>query len=169
MILQKATFDILGQLSDLLEQFEPEEYTKPLDVISGNTVGKHVRHIVEFYVCLVQGMKKGIVNYDDRKRDLGLETKLDYVQSTIQHILSDVFKQPMDVPMEIQMQLQPNENPICIQTTFFRELAYNLEHTIHHFALIRIALESEFKDIMLPASFGIAYSTLQYQAKVCAQ
>ena len=44
---------------------------------------------------------------------------------------------------------------------------YNLEHAIHHHALIKVGLKIMTK-IELPESFGVAPSTIQYR-KVCAQ
>jgi hypothetical protein len=60
-----------------------------------------------------------------------------------------------------------SNHPITIATNFYREIAYNLEHTIHHMALIRIGI-NEVADINLPAEFGVASSTLKFR-KECAQ
>jgi hypothetical protein len=44
---------------------------------------------------------------------------------------------------------------------------YNLEHLIHHEALIKVAITS-MTEVAIPESFGVAPSTLQYR-KECAQ
>ena len=53
-----------------------------------------------------------------------------------------------------------------IQTNYFRELLYNLEHSIHHQALIKIALY-RIPHIKIPETFGVAPSTLEYRMQ-CA-
>jgi hypothetical protein len=57
--------------------------------------------------------------------------------------------------------------PEKISTNYFREIAYNLEHTIHHMALIRIGLR-EIGDIPVDESYGVASSTTKYRQK-CVQ
>ena len=59
------------------------------------------------------------------------------------------------------------ESPITLATNFYREVAYNLEHTIHHMALIRVGI-TEVSDIELPEEFGVASSTIKYRQQ-CAQ
>jgi hypothetical protein len=55
-----------------------------------------------------------------------------------------------------------------ISTTYYRGLLYNIEHTVHHMALIRVGLQ-ELTDISLPSGFGIAFSTLKHRKQVCAR
>jgi hypothetical protein len=56
---------------------------------------------------------------------------------------------------------------ISITTNYYREIAYNLEHTIHHMALIRVGI-TEVSSIQLPDDFGVATSTVKFR-KQCAQ
>ncbi len=46
-----------------------------------------------------------------------------------------------------------------------REMVYLVEHSIHHYALIRIGLQENFSDIFIPKNFGVAYSTVKYRAE----
>ena len=56
---------------------------------------------------------------------------------------------------------------LSVNSTYFSEIIYNLEHTIHHMAYIRIAI-NELGSIKLPAEFGVAASTNRFR-KVCVQ
>jgi len=48
---------------------------------------------------------------------------------------------------------------------YFREVVYNTEHTIHHLALIKVAIIDMKLDIV-DNDFGMAYSTIKYQASL---
>ncbi|MFN0050442.1 MAG: DinB family protein [Cytophagales bacterium] len=168
MLLARATFDILNQLHILLDQLEADEYALPLPLLSNNSVGKHIRHVVEFYLCLLNGLKTGLVDYDARKRDLELESNLTYVKGTIDRVASQIVNITEDD--EIKLRICPNTDGefIDVKSTYFRELGYNIEHVIHHMALIKIAVKINFDDILLPENFGVAYSTIKYQHEICA-
>lgn len=60
-----------------------------------------------------------------------------------------------------------NDAEFMVPSSYFRELIYNLEHTVHHMALIRIAV-AEVSGIGLPDDFGLAISTLKFR-KSCVQ
>jgi hypothetical protein len=53
-------------------------------------------------------------------------------------------------------------SPLKTQTSYFREIVYGTEHTIHHFALLKVALIELNIKIDEP-DFGIAYATIQYR------
>jgi hypothetical protein len=57
--------------------------------------------------------------------------------------------------------------PVGIKSNYYREIAYNLEHTIHHMALIRVGV-NEVSLVQLPQEFGMAFSTIKHQQQ-CAQ
>jgi hypothetical protein len=59
------------------------------------------------------------------------------------------------------------EAPLQFTTNYRREIAYNLEHTIHHMALIKVGIR-EVSDLEIPEGFGVASSTIKYLKK-CAQ
>jgi hypothetical protein len=169
MVLAGASFEILGQLINLLEQMNDEEYCQPLDVISKNTIGKHVRHIVEFYEEMLKGYEAGLIDYDARLRNTRLETERTFVISSLNSINNKLFTIKSDSPLKLALSVGLTDEKYAIDTTIYREIAYNIEHTIHHFAIIKIAIDTAFDGISLPENFGIAYSTIKHQQTVCAQ
>ncbi|MFX8938071.1 hypothetical protein ABTN00_20695, partial [Acinetobacter baumannii] len=44
------------------------------------------------------------------------------------------------------------DNQVIVATNYYRELIYNIEHAVHHMALIRVAIITE-TNISLPNSF----------------
>ena len=73
MKLQHISIEVFRQLINVTGQLTQEEYTMPLEILFNNSIGKHVRHIVEFYNLLFSGYDSRIVNYDCRGHDKELE------------------------------------------------------------------------------------------------
>ncbi|MBN8826873.1 MULTISPECIES: DinB family protein [unclassified Spirosoma] len=163
MSLKSASTDILMQLADVVGQLPVHQYTRPLDVLSGNTIGKHVRHILEFYELLVASVSTSLLNYDRRQRDLRLEVDTEEAFRRIDAI--DRAVQRLDLNQTLWLEADLSESascPVLIPSSFARELLYNIEHAIHHMALIQVAVRASFPMVYLPAHFGVAYSTIQY-------
>ena len=59
-----------------------------------------------------------------------------------------------------------NEEPIYIDSSFTRELVYNIEHAIHHMALIKVGLNEICPHVKVDSSYGVAVSTLRHQREV---
>jgi hypothetical protein len=157
---------VLNQLSETLSQLTDDEYTQKSKQLNNSTIGGHTRHIIELFQCLLTGYESGIVNYDNRKRDAHIETHRDFACNLLTDICYRINLP--NKPMTLQSFFGETRNKIYnIDTNFYREVIYNLEHTIHHMALIRIGI-GEVSSIGLPDIFGVAPSTIQYK-KLCAQ
>ena len=57
-----------------------------------------------------------------------------------------------------------SDQPLEVNSSLSRELLYVLEHAIHHMALMRVLIKDEEPSFELSDSFGVAYSTLAFQA-----
>jgi uncharacterized damage-inducible protein DinB len=166
MELQKAVQQVFLQLTDSLNQLNPDQYIYACKNLSGHTIGQHVRHIIEMFQCLETGYLKGEVDYEKRKRDKQIETDKNFAAD----ILKDISRQIYSENKSLYLLAYYNDlqtEPEKISTNYFREIAYNLEHTIHHMALIRVGLR-ELGDLPVDDSYGVASSTLKYR-KQCAQ
>lgn len=164
MNLQNAAANILSQLDDVIAQLEPGDYCRASALLSGSTIGQHVRHTLEFFICLMDGMPQGTVNYDNRKRDKMIEEDGDFARKVIRGIADFVTSQPNNVAlkMEASFGYEP-EAPSVIPSNYLRELIYNIEHAIHHMALIRVAINEFCSYVTLPDDFGVASSTIRNQ------
>lgn len=163
--LQTPVMILLVQLKDVLSALTDEQYTQPVASLSNASIGQHTRHIIEFYVELKNGYSTGVVNYDQRKRDHAIECNRKVALQKLKEI-QDMTELP-DRGLLLAVAFGEAQQEMHISTNYYRELYYNLEHTVHHMALMRIGV-AVVSNLVLPESFGVASSTIQYR-KLCAQ
>jgi hypothetical protein len=151
----------LQGLIGLLATINDSEYARPHEILSNATIGQHVRHIIEMYNCVLDQYNEGVVNYDKRQRKLTLETNVQEASTAL-----DIIAKSMAKPNRNMMLQVPNTEAsgfLDLDTNYYRELQYNLEHGIHHMALIRIGVAQLSNEISLPENFGVADSTITYR------
>lgn len=161
--LEAEAKHVLLQLSDLLQHLSVDEYTEKIPLLSHSSIGEHTRHIIELFQQLYKGYEQGLINYDARERELLLQSNIDYAVESIAYIVSNLCI--ANKAIEIRT-LYLNEQH-SIHSNYQRELMYNIEHCIHHQAIIKIAtniLGISYAD----EHFGVAKSTIAYK-KQCAQ
>jgi len=151
------------QIINLLNQLSDEEYTFCNNELSNATIGEHTRHIIEMYQSLLKCYNFGIVNYDKRERNIAIQTDKNIAIKTIDSILENIDLENIEMTLEQGI----DEITFQVKTNYYRELLYNLEHSIHHQALIKVAVLKN-KNITLCPEFGIAKSTIEYRTQ-CAQ
>ena len=150
-----------------LQVLKTDAYTLPIPIFGNSSIGQHTRHIIEFFSCLLAQQGTGSINYDLRERNTLIETDPQYAHRELQRIaaqLSHIAPHQV-IYLQTMYQTQP------IATTAERELAYLLEHTVHHLATIRVALQQVAPDLKLPSDFGVAKATVAFHqttAPVCA-
>ncbi len=166
MQLKHLIEPVLNQLSQLLSLLTEEEYTTKSTLLNGSTIGGHTRHIIELYQCLLNGYTTGKVNYEKRKRDLAIETNNKIAIELLTGIINAINKENKHLQLEGSFTTSTNEE-MDVSTNYYREVIYNLEHTIHHMALIRVGI-NELGNIDLPIDFGVAPSTIKYK-QLCVQ
>lgn len=166
MILKQPIKHVFVQLSESLKQITDAEYTQPSKILFNATIGQHVRHVIELFLCLEKGYDEGTVNYEKRKRDYNIETSKAFAIDLLKNIYHRLERPNVDIVLEAEDYTDTTE-VVAVPSNYYRELAYNLEHTIHHMALIRVGI-NEVSTITLPDEFGVAYSTLKYRQS-CAQ
>ncbi|MEM6764195.1 MAG: DinB family protein [Bacteroidota bacterium] len=164
-IIQACTAT-LSQTHFYLEKLDPEQYADKLTIFSGSSIGQHTRHVIEFYQCLLHQLPQGVINYDKRIREKKIETDPTFTSEVVDGLLVELRSLSPDQNLILETRLTAEEDSYSlVPTSLERELIYNLEHTIHHMAVVRIGLLYLQPQLEIPADFGFAPSTINYQMK----
>lgn len=153
----------LNSLGELLVSLTDEQYQCSVLHLGNASIGSHTRHILELLECAVVGYETGLVDYVNRKRNLELQVKKESASALILK-LQEAMKVPDRILTLLTNEMEDNSMN-GVSTTYFREIVYNTEHTIHHLALIKVALV-EMQLNLVSEDFGMAYSTLKYKASL---
>ena len=166
MKLKEPISNLMEQLQYVIDGLSNELYTQPAKVLSNSTIGQHTRHILEFFIELNKGYDSGMVDYDKRIRNHAIESDKYFAINIIQQIVAGLAKPDRDLMLQVEYGASDDQSS-QVFTNYYRELVYNMEHTVHHMALIRIGVEA-ICSLQIPAEFGVAASTLKFR-KACAQ
>ncbi|MDB5148763.1 MAG: DinB family protein [Mucilaginibacter sp.] len=166
MKLREPISNLLEQLQYVIDELSPVQYTEPVKLLSQSSIGQHTRHILEFFVELNKGYETGMVDYDKRIRNKNIEADKDFAITTIRQVEANIQKPDKELLLQAEYG-EGEAHSAQVFSNYYRELVYNLEHTVHHMALIRIGVNA-VSDVVIPDEFGVAASTLKYR-KACAQ
>lgn len=150
---------ILIELLDSISTLSHEEYTQKIGLLSNATIGEHTRHIIEPFQLLLMGYETAIIDYNKRKRNIEMQQNIDYAAECIAYVISVMEKENKF----IRLHTEYDDNDTAIETNYYRELLYNIEHCIHHQAIIKIAFLFLGKT-HLNENFGVAKSTIKNRA-----
>lgn len=166
--LQSLSINLLNSIDQTISSLTDRQYTESMQVLSDATIGQHVRHMLEFYEAIEKAHKSGEINYDARKRSLEMETSVKKASEIINKCKEDIVKYTEDIQIEMSGNYSiDNVEASKISSSLSRELAYSMDHTIHHLAIIKNALI--LQGVQLDENFGVAPSTIRYREELCAQ
>ncbi len=98
-----------------------------------------------------------------------IETDVVYAVNTIEKLIHFLTSLKNDSSLSLKANYsKASEKSTIMQTSFYRELAYALDHTVHHLAIVKIALSEEKDKVKVDSNFGVAPSTIRYR-KLCVQ
>ncbi len=158
-----ASIQTIAQLKTVLTEISCACYVQPCKTLSNASIGQHTRHIIELYQCLLNGYQNANVSYDERDRNINIEEKRHFAIEKLEDIQQKLEKPDKILNMTYILNGQKN----ILASNYYREVMYNLEHTIHHQALIKVGLD-EVACLCIPENFGVAPSTIEYKKK-CVQ
>ncbi len=167
MKCKEAVEKVIGQINDLLDQIPQEDYNRTLEVYESATLGKHFRHIYEFFDCLLEQCDCGEVDYGQRKREQAIENSIAVAKEHFSSLRDRISCIDEDQSLRVYTDFADKEGQRhTVTTTVGREIMYAYDHAVHHLAIVRIGVLSLSADIQLDNTLGIAASTIKHQYKL---
>ena len=156
---------IFDQLTDLLDHLSDDQYRQTPEIFSGASVGKHYRHIIEFFQSVALADQTDTICYYNRLRDERIETTRALAKELLLDLKEELSVMDNEKRLTLIGDLTADENSgnSYMFTSLFREYHYAVEHAIHHMAIIRMGVNQAFPDVKISKEFGVAPSTLRYQ------
>lgn len=164
--LVDSVVGILNQGETLLMEISDDVYTRKLPVAFNASIGAHYRHCLDHFQNLHGAAVTGDLNYDARQRDPLLENDrfaaLNATRALREQYLSlDGRCLVRALNVTCKTNYSTGDSQISASTVG-REVMYVVAHAVHHYALIGIM--GALMEVKMPAGFGVAPSTLKYQA-----
>lgn len=168
--LKSAVEDVLQQGCTLLRTVSGDVYTRREEGPHGSSLGAHYRHVLDHFLCLLDGLDSGRIDYDQRRRSPEIENSaaeaLFVTESLIDRFRSlsgDDFRRECVVVYSVGYE---DDAAQAVVSNVGREVMFCVGHAIHHYAILKML--SLTMDVRLPYEFGVAPSTLKHLAAQAA-
>ena len=164
--LAECNVALLRQGADLVRTLDPEVYRNAPPQLARGGVGAHLRHILDHYDRLFDGLAGGRVDYDRRARDPETEVRPARAVERIEALVARLEDLPPDsagrtLAVAMDSGERDDDESGWTESSLGRELQYLLAHTVHHYALIGVILS--LAGVEAGPEFGVAPSTLRHE------
>lgn len=105
-----------------------------------SSIGSHLRHILDFYNCIISGYENNYVDLTDRKRDQRIEISCEYALECTNKIVLELMGS-LDLNKKVIVNDDLGLGNIQIEYSLASLLAQANSHTIHHYAIINYILD----------------------------
>jgi hypothetical protein len=173
MLKQKLEFEghlhTVKQAIDYLSAVSVEDYQQVLAPYFCASAGAHMRHILDHYIALQQGLKTHTINYNTRHRHNLLERCPESAITQWREIetwLCDLSEIDAGLSLSIicetsiETSIESTNNSVT-QSTLGRELLFISSHAIHHFSLL--AIIGSLQGQAVQTNFGLAPATASFR------
>ncbi|MEM9382025.1 MAG: DinB family protein [Planctomycetota bacterium] len=168
--LVEDNLTVLRQGHDLVRVLDDAAYSQNAPSLALSGVGPHLRHVVDFYERFLTALEAAApddgpyavrIDYDARDRDPRVETDPNHALAVLERTIERLRAVPEHPIARVEMTLQVrSDGSPWIDSTVARELQSLVSHTVHHYALIAIAVRSQGG--APDPEFGVAPSTLRH-------
>jgi hypothetical protein len=129
-----------------------------------SSIGQHLRHIIDNYFALIQGLEKGHIDYNWRRRGAQVEqsrmtalAELNELNNWLINLNEDDIEQKITLVSEVCLAETQSD---FARSNLHRELIFVASHTIHHIAII--SMNMRLQEIDVPEHYGLAPATATF-------
>ena len=158
----RGCLDACSRCERVIDAITPDIYCNALP--GRHPIGSHLRHTVEHFQCFLAGVPSGLVDYDARARDEELERGVDRFREVLDEVRAGLMaldREPGSRPIRVRQTASLDSDPIILESTLQRELAFLSSHTVHHLALVVHLCREHGVD--LPEDISLAFSTAAHR------
>lgn len=161
----------LHQGVDLLKSMSDVQFVATMPPVFANSTGAHIRHILDYYYCFLDGLDTGRFDYDRRARNRDIEQNREQAINAFEHVIIQLAKISGDASsrvVEVKTDGGDTDDAHAWSpSSVSRELQFLCSHTIHHYSLVA-ALLGNIGCVLQPC-FGTSPSTLIHERQSRAQ
>jgi hypothetical protein len=140
-------------------------YDRPLEGSLEASLGAHYRHVLDHFLCLMEGIRTGHINYDERGRNSLLESSVTQARLVTERLIDEfrglsqeILRRECTVTYSVDYVEGGAER---VPSNLAREVMFCVGHAVHHYAILKLL--SAKSEVELPCDFGIAPSTLRHR------
>ncbi|WP_342806716.1 hypothetical protein [Alteromonas sp. M12] len=161
----ESQLEVVRQAKQFLTYTDMTEYQQILKPHLSGSAGMHMRHILDHYLALKNGLAIKSIDYDKRNRHSESERCPKAALKEWQEIetwLDSVCQKDLDVNLLVSCEVSANKvEQVQVQSTLARELVFISSHAIHHFSLLSVI--QSLRGQSTPENFGVAPATVSFQ------
>jgi hypothetical protein len=162
--LASSVRDVLEQGLLFLDRLNDEAYAQPLGGVFTGSLGAHYRHVLDHFLVLLEGVRTGVVNYDQRRRNPQLENSVIQARLVTESLMDefrDLSQNILERECHVTYRVSYGETgEQAVASNVAREVMFCVGHAIHHYAILKLLCAEA--GVTLPYDFGIAPSTLKH-------
>jgi len=163
-IALEGQLETIHQAKEFLLGLSAENYQVVIKPHFASSAGAHMRHILDHYLALKDGLNQGLINYNKRNRYSSAEfcPKMALLQwQKVEQWLTEVSELDADMLVTVICEASINKTQITqARSTLARELVFVSSHATHHFSFL--AVINSLLGNKDEVNFGVAPSTASY-------
>lgn len=153
---------ILSQAMDVIDWFDSADR----QAAYAECIGPHLRHVLEHYEELLDGLGRRVLEYDRRRRDRRVEQDTAFARSRFLAVIGQLEALAETAPATDEVAVMlcgglEGEESFVARSSLCRELLFVASHAVHHYAILKPALLQ--RGYAAGADFGKAPATIHYE------
>ncbi|WP_298239161.1 hypothetical protein [uncultured Algibacter sp.] len=135
-VIIQSTLKTLQKARNLLNNLTDEQLCNASVPPYHSSIGSHIRHILDFYDCILNVTAENKIDLTARSRNIDVESRCNCANNYLEEIIFKLNTKSININQELSVSDDLGLGKIEIPYTYGALLAQANSHTIHHYAII---------------------------------